>query len=222
MKNLFKYLLVLVAVFAVALTTVNAAKDSKKANETKDTEKVETTGKETTKEETTSKKKIKYYLFRQTGCGYCAREMQFLDSIYDKYSDKVEIVVYNIYDGNNRDLLIDVAAKLNTEFSGVPFAIVGDKYVEGYAEQLESELISMIENGYKNQVKDIVAETIKSGKYKDLQSTTLTKAMDSEQLDHVSKADGSKKSNDTVIIAIFFGVIVVGLGSLIYFSRKSN
>lgn len=220
MKNIFKYLLVLVAIFAVALTTVNAAKDEKKSDEVTTTDKTDDAKDETTKAETKSKQKIKYYLFRQTGCGYCAREMQYLDSIYDKYSDKIEIVVYNIYDGDNRDLLIDVADKLNTTFSGVPFAIVGDKYVEGYAEQLEPELISMIENGYKNQVKDIVAETIKSGKYKDLKPTTLAKAMDSEQLEHTSKADGSKKSNDTVIIAVFFGVIVLGLGALVYFSRR--
>ena len=220
MKNIVKYLFVIVAVFAVAFTTANAAKDTKKADTTKETEKVEDTKAATTNEEAKSKKKIKYYLFRQTGCGYCAREMQFLDSIYSKYDKKIEIVVYNIYDGDNRDLLVDVAEKLDTTFSGVPFAIVGDKYVEGYAEQLESELIDMINNGYDNQVKDVVAETISSGKYKDLKPTTLAKAMDSEQLEHVS-TDKEGKKNDSIIIAVFFGVIVVGLGVLVYYSRKN-
>ena len=219
MKKLIKYFIVLIALFAVCFTTVDA--------KTKSTKKTTTT-KETKKE------KINVYLFRRTGCGYCAREMQFLSTIYEEYADKINIVVYNIYEEGNQPLIQDIADEFKISIQGVPFTVVGSKYKEGYTAEWDEDFKALFEEAYNNQVKDVVAGLISKNKYKSLNATTLEEAMASEGLEYgKSSSESNNGGNNTnsskeddnkgnVVFLCVFAGCAVALGTLIYFSRKNN
>lgn len=228
MKKICSYLIVLLVIFGFAFTTVNAKnskKTTKKAEEV--TEKEEVTAKEEDKKEVKEEeekteapelKKVNFYLFRLSGCGHCAAEMQFLDSIVPEYRDKLNIIVFEVssHEGNSK-LVNDVATELGKKIGGFPVAVIGDQLIEGYADQISSQFIEAIEKAYNEQTEDIVGKFLEK-KYSKLKKETLYDAMDEEGLDYTSKE--GVKSNDGLIIAAFFGVIVISLGILIYFSRK--
>ena len=76
--------------------------------------------------------KVNVYFFWGEGCPHCAQEKPFLDKLENRYPN-VTIYRYEIYySKENRDLLIEVGKKLNTDVSGVPFTVVGDKYFVGW------------------------------------------------------------------------------------------
>ena len=213
MRHLTKYFIVLVALFGFAFSTVNAEKTTKTKEETKET----TTATKDTK--SSEKKKVTLYLFRRTGCGHCAAEMTFLDTIVPEYRDKVKIVVYDVTQGSNSELLGNVADALDIGVEGVPFNVIGSQHLEGYAESLNETFKKMLDDAYENQEEDIVAKLIKENNYSNLKATTLYEAMDEEELEYSSKP-GSKAKKDGIIIMVVFTVIIVAFGSLIYFSRR--
>ena len=218
MKGLFKYLLVLICVFGFTITTVNAAKTTK--NE-KETTKETKSDKEEVKEDKKSseKEKVTLYLFRRSGCGHCANEMTFLDTIVNDYKDKLNIVVYDVTQGNNNLLLGAVAEELGVTVQGVPFNVIGTKTQEGFGESMSDQFLEMLDEAYKEQEKDAVAKVIEKNTFSDLKATTLYEAMDEEELEYDSKP-GSKAKKDGMVIIAVFTVITVAFGTLIYFSRR--
>lgn len=216
MKRLFKYFVVLLALFAVCLTSVNAKESSKSKKK-----------QATTQTKTTEKKPINVYLIRRSGCGFCAREMQFLSTLSPEYDDKINIIVYNSSESANSQFIQDVIEELKTNMTGVPFLIVGSEYVEGYTSEWDSSLKELFDKSYDNQVKDVVAGVIAKNNYQGLKATTLKEAMDEEGLTSnptKNEADNKedKKNNSSVIFLLIFAGCAGALGALIYFSRKDN
>ncbi len=75
---------------------------------------------------------VNVYFFWGDGCPHCAREKPFLEKLEQKYPE-VKVYDYEIWrDAGNRDLMVEVAKKLNASVSGVPFTVVGEKYFIGY------------------------------------------------------------------------------------------
>ena len=215
MNKLFKNILVLMVVFTLFISGVNAAKTTKNAKQEATTEVTDVKNEEE-KEENTKKEKVTLYLFRQTGCSHCADELRFLDRAYKEYKNKFNIVVYNVYDGNNADLAEAVLAELGKEYEGVPLNIIGSETYVGYADYIEEQFRAYLEEGYNQQPEDVVKKVIEKNNFKNLKKTTLFEAMEEENIPITYKA----KSNDSLILAIFFGVIVVSLVGLIIYSRK--
>lgn len=216
MKSLYKYIFVLLAVFSIGLLTVDAKSIKSTKTETKETEKEDV--KETT--ETKEKEKVTLYLFRRSGCSHCAEEMQFLDTIVPEYKKILNIVVIDVTASTgNQQLLQDVADELQLSIQGVPFNVIGSKTQEGYAELLNDTFKTAIEQAYEEQPKDIVGELIANKEYKTLKTTTLYEAMDEEGLEYSSKK-GSKVKLESIIFIVVFSAAIIGLGTLIYLSRK--
>ena len=215
MNRILKSLLIIVLTFAF-VTTVSAAKKTETKKETEN-DVVATTDATTTGETTkTSKKKVNLYLFRRTGCPHCADELVYLDKIINTYKKKINIVVYDVTAGKNSKLIEDVANTLKYQISGVPFTLVGDKYVEGFGEGLEDAIIKLIEEGYENQPADLVEGLLDENIYSGLVKTDLYDAMKEEGLEITSK----KVKQNNIIPILVFGSIIVGVGALIYYSRK--
>ena len=216
MKSLYKYIFVLLAVFSIGLLTVNAKSTKSTKTETKETEKEEV--KEVT--ETKEKEKVTLYLFRKTGCPYCAQEMEFLDTIVNKYKKELEIVVINVSAStDNQKLLQAVADELEISIQGLPFNIIGSKTQEGYAEILNDTFENLIKDAYETQPEDVVAKLIAKNEYKGLETTDLYEAMDEEGLEYSSKK-GSKAKLENIIFIVVFSAAIIGLGTLIYLSRR--
>ena len=219
MKSLYKYILVLVAVFSLCLITVDA-KTTKSNDKSTKTETKETSKKEEVKEnDVKEKKKVTLYLFRRSGCPHCAEEMEFLDKIVPDYKDKLNIVVYDVSVKENQELIQAVVDELQISVQGVPFNIIGSKTQEGYAAVLDDTFRQMIETAYEEQPEDLVASVIEKNKLNDTKPTDLYEAMDEEGLEYTSKK-GSKAKLENIIFIAVFSIAVIGLGSLIYFSRK--
>ena len=105
---------------------------------------------------------VKAYFFYGDGCPHCAKEEAFFESIKDKYPT-LEIASFEIY--RNRDnvsLMKEVSNKLNANAGGVPFLIIGDKFLIGYAEGVTNiEIENQIKFGLSNNLPDVVGEIIK-------------------------------------------------------------
>lgn len=105
---------------------------------------------------------VKAYFFYGEGCPHCAKEEAFFESIKDKYPT-LEISSFEIYrNRENISLMKEVSNKLNANASGVPFLIIGDKFLIGYAEGVTNvEIENQIKFGLSNELPDVVGEIIK-------------------------------------------------------------
>lgn len=105
-------------------------------------------------------KEIAIYFFWGKGCPHCEKEKPFLDKITKKYP-QVKIKSFEVWESKeNRDLMIQFGEKLNADVRGVPFTVIGEKYVSGWMN--ESYTGGQIEDAIKcatnNGCRDIGAE----------------------------------------------------------------
>ncbi|MBQ1496395.1 MAG: hypothetical protein IIZ40_03515 [Bacilli bacterium] len=125
---------------------------------------------------TDTNNKVNVYLFRGEGCPHCKEAESFFDSLAkdEEYSKYYNLVKYEVwYNEDNAKLMGEVAKKLNTEASGVPFIVIGDKYYSGYASSMDTELKETIKSAYENDsYKDIVKSVIEKTDEKKKASTS--------------------------------------------------
>ena len=128
------------------------------------------------------------------------------DAVLSK-NNEVEIFVDGIGKFNrlNEDLknaMDTVAKKFGDKVNGVPYIVIGDEASwPGYQSAFDNDIKKAIKKAYENEnYKDIVAPLINSsiGEKKD------------------------EHSNDTIITVAILVVLVGGIGSLVYFSRKKQ
>ncbi|MBQ3511244.1 MAG: hypothetical protein IJA30_02975 [Bacilli bacterium] len=135
MKKIFSFLVILVLSFLVILPV--SAKESDK---------------------------ITLYLFYGDGCPHCAQEKEFLSRIEGNY-DNLEIVKYEVWKNkDNQKFMNEVATSLGVERSGVPLTVIGDTYMVGWSEALESRVTRALRFYSQNEYVDVV-EQIKNGTY---------------------------------------------------------
>ena len=95
-----------------------------------------------------------------------------------------------------------VAKEFGDKVNGVPYIVIGDEASwPGYQSAFDNDIKKAIKKAYENEnYKDIVAPLINSsiGEKKD------------------------EHSNDTIITVAILVVLVGGIGSLVYFSRKKQ
>ena len=103
---------------------------------------------------------VNIYLFYSDTCPHCSAEKELLKELEKDY-DNIRIYKYEVNTDNNMELLIEVAELLDTEVSGVPFTIIGDKVYKGFNyENYKSRFLGTIEYYSDNGYKDIVGEYI--------------------------------------------------------------
>ena len=86
--------------------------------------------------------KANLYLFHGRDCPHCKAEIKWLQSIEQKYKDKLNIVYYEVwYDETNAEYMQEVKNKFGIKETGVPFTVIGEKTFVGYSD-IVSEFIS--------------------------------------------------------------------------------
>ena len=100
--------------------------------------------------------KVTLYLFHGDGCPHCASEIEFLDSIKNKYKN-LEIVKYEVwYNEGNSEFLKNVKSSFGVDNSYVPATIIGDTLFTGYSDSTGSKIERAIKyylnNDYTDQV----------------------------------------------------------------------
>jgi cytochrome c biogenesis protein CcdA/glutaredoxin len=89
-------------------------------------------------------------IFHGDGCPHCARALEFLEEMEEKYTSFV-VEDYEVYSSqDNRDLLYSVADSYGIEVTGVPTLFINDKTIKGFSdsrkEEIEEEINFCLEN----------------------------------------------------------------------------
>lgn len=131
---------------------------------------------------------VKAYFFFGEGCPHCAKEEAFFESIRDKYPT-LEINSFEIYrNKENVSLMKEVSNKLNANANGVPFLVIGDKFLVGYAEGITNvEIENQIKFGLLNILPDVVGEII------DQKNITSEISINSEQVNLETKTEENEE-----------------------------
>lgn len=132
-------------------------------------------------------KNITLYLFHGDGCPHCASEIEYLNSIENKYKN-LKIVKYEVwYNDENANLLQSVYNAYGITKNGVPTTVIGNTLIQGYGDSTGSKIERAIkyysENEYIDQIK-----TIKKGKF------------EGEIVDHFSEEE--KKTDDEMTVKL--------------------
>ena len=165
---------------------------------------------------TGSGNKVRIYIFRGQGCGYCKRLLTYLNSIIDEYKDTVNIKTYEVwYDADNSALMDNAAATMGDTVGGVPYMIIGDKSFKGYSESSNNSIISQIkkvaaeENPY--DVMDHLGET-KTTTTTTNNNTTQTTNDDTKVASNYSNNEGAITSvGEVVAWVIGVGLTLAGI-----------
>ncbi len=159
-------------------------------------------------------KGVTLYLFRGNTCGHCEQALEYINNHKDEIPENVNFVTYEVFDNKeNHNLFMKVSSKVEVpkdDENNVPFFIVGDSYRVGYSGAADfKKLIEIASSMTENEdYKDIVKETIKENDFQ-------VKSMTLEQI------FPEPNKVVTIIVYALFGVIVLGFGAMILFSRKN-
>ena len=79
-----------------------------------------------------SAKEVNVYMFYGKTCPHCKEALKYLDSIKEKYD--LKIYKYEVYENEeNKNLMNDVANYMDINVRGVPFTIIDNTAIFGYA-----------------------------------------------------------------------------------------
>ena len=103
---------------------------------------------------------VNIYIFYSNTCPHCHEELTYLDKFEEKY-DNVRVYKYEVGNSQNAILLDNVSVLFDTQVSGVPFTVIGDKYFKGFSyESYYERFVAAIEYYSSNQYKDRTGEYI--------------------------------------------------------------
>ncbi len=104
------------------------------------------------------------YFFRGEGCPHCAKEEIFLEKLKKEYPG-LQVHDFEVWhNSENRRLLQQVGRELGATVRGVPFTVIGDKYIEGYLnEETTGEQIRLyLEQCQQLECRDVVGEILRA------------------------------------------------------------
>ncbi|HPO05711.1 MAG TPA: glutaredoxin [Candidatus Gracilibacteria bacterium] len=79
--------------------------------------------------------KVNIYFFWGQGCPHCAKEKSFLQKMQEKYAE-IELHDYEVWgNSENRNLMVEFGKRLKASVNGVPFTVIGEKYIVGWMDE---------------------------------------------------------------------------------------
>ena len=103
---------------------------------------------------------ITLYLFHGDGCPHCAEEMDYLETIEDKYPN-LKIEKYEVwYNDENAELLKKVEEVFSIQRIGVPTNVIGNTVISGFGSSTGSKIERAIEYYMENDYEDVVSKII--------------------------------------------------------------
>lgn len=171
--------------------------------------------------EKTDHEKVKVNLFWSTSCPHCHDFIKAFSKEYLKYVDYFEIVGYVTNNSEvNYNLFKEVSKNFEGLTGGVPLIIIGDDYYkEGFGSD-PSEVIEHALMAYKDKdYVDLVSKTAQDANI----ATDGKSFIDTCNIagEKCAKIGDNKGLSDGVVIGIIFGVLVLGFGGLVVYSKMS-
>lgn len=172
----------------------------------------------------TDHEKVTVYLFRASGCSHCQDFIEYFADNYYQYQDYFEIVTYEVSSADNYNLMLAAKERNGQEEDGsVPYIVIGNTFDQlGFGtdgtEVIEAALAAYEDVSYSDVVKEIIKD-------EDLNpsATSLEEAADYYGFDMAGFDNNSaeeKGLSDGAVVAIIFGILILGFGGLVIYSRK--
>ena len=95
---------------------------------------------------------IEISMFTLSTCPHCANLSKFYDNLSKEYKNIFVIKKYEILNKENENVFNYYKEKLNIESTGFPTSIIGDTYIQGYAESMEDEYLLKIFDAYRKNI----------------------------------------------------------------------
>ncbi len=90
--------------------------------------------------------KVTIYFFWGNGCPHCATEKPYLEEWQEKYGDKIEVKMFEIYENpENVPLFQQVASVYGIEARGVPATFIGEESWIGFSSSMAPEIEGYIQ-----------------------------------------------------------------------------
>lgn len=160
-----------------------------------------------------AKDKVTIYMFRGNTCHVCEGALDYINAHKEELGDNIELITYEVWkNSNNSELQELVADKLKVERDdtyGVPFIVIGEEYIKGYADASTFREMLSIANKYvgSSEYKDVVKEAVKE----------LDKEVEEKSLEELFPVPNKVV---TIIVYAIFGIACLGVLGLILFSQK--
>ena len=171
----------------------------------------------------TDHEKVTVYLFRSSTCGHCHDFLEYFAQNYYKYQDYFEIVSFEVSSGENYELMSTVKERMVAELDGrIPYIVIGNSFDKlGFGTD-GSEIISEALAAYQDEsYEDLVGSIIEEEGYEP-DDETLEEAAKSLGINVIglNGEDPNAGISDGAIVAIIFGILILGFGGLVLYSRK--
>lgn len=171
----------------------------------------------------TDHEKVTVYLFRSSSCGHCHDFLEYFAQNYYKYQDYFEIVSFEVSDGENYELMSAVKERMGADVDGrIPYIVIGNSFDQlGFGTDGQ-EIIDEALAAYQDEsYQDYVGSVIEEEGYEP-SDETLEEAAESLGINVVglNGEDPEAGLSDGAIVAIIFGILILGFGGLVLYSRK--
>lgn len=171
----------------------------------------------------TDHEKVTIYLFRSKTCGHCHDFLEYFAENYYKYQDYFEIVTYEVSNADNYELMTTVKERMGEEVDGsVPYIVIGNNFDKlGFGTDgtdiIEEALNAYEDESYVDYVNQIIEE-----ENLDPAETSLEEAASEigASVVGLNGEDPDAGLSDGAIVAIIFGILILGFGGLVLYSRK--
>ena len=171
----------------------------------------------------TDHEKVTVYLFRSNGCYHCEDFIEYFAENYYQYQDYFEIVTYEVSTEDNYYLMLDAKERNGEEADGsVPYIVIGNTFDQlGFGTDGSSIIEAALEAYEDVSYSDLVQEIIEDEGYEPT-ATSLEDAADYYGFNMVGMDGNEPESglSDGAIVAIIFGILILGFGGLVIYSRK--
>lgn len=171
----------------------------------------------------TDHEKVTIYLFRSKTCGHCHDFLEYFAENYYKYQDYFEIVTYEVSNADNYELMTTVKERMGEEVDGsIPYIVIGNNFDQlGFGTDgtdiIEEALNAYEDESYVDYVNQIIEE-----ENLDPAETSLEEAASEigASVVGLNGEDPNAGLSDGAIVAIIFGILILGFGGLVLYSRK--
>lgn len=170
----------------------------------------------------TDHEKVTVYLFRSSGCGHCQDFIEYFAENYYLYQDYFNIVTYEVSNSENYELMELAKERNGEDRDGVPYIVIGNTFDQlGFGtdgtEVIQAALEAYEDESYSDLVAQIIEEEDINPSETSLEDAASYYGF---KVVGLNGEDPNAGLSDGAIVAIIFGILILGFGGLVLYSRK--
>ena len=170
----------------------------------------------------TDHEKVTVYLFRSSGCTHCKHFIEYFAENYYLYQDYFNIVTYEVSDSENYELMELTKERNGEDRDGVPYIVIGNTFDQlGFGtdgtEVIEVALEAYEDESYSDLITQIIEEEDINATETSLEDAAAYYGFKTVGL---NGEDPNAGLSDGAVVAIIFGILILGFGGLVLYSRK--